>query len=135
MTEPNTTPTEETWWEVLTTTGLMLALPAPLSLIDNTPLDPLEVLDAAKRGQGRIRQSVNTSNGRRYVLDLMDVVLIKPYTVATNPDRYQRSVAKALGLSLDGASNSGPAASSPSDARENPSGPSTGAPIRRNTLH
>lgn len=121
MSDHKPQPIEELWWEVTTANGLTLALPAPLSVTS--------VSKAIERRA--VVESESAITGRRYYLAMADILLVKQYTMTGQSERYQQALKKLLGLSSESASSYGQGATSPSDDTENPSGPSTGARIRR----
>jgi len=119
----------ETWWIITTRSGLALTLPAPLRRTGK-PIPPGE---ADLTGW---MESTSQITGRSYALDMREALSITTDTRTDDPDRYQRSLAKALGLTLsDGSSSSGPEAESWSDDPTSPGGPSTGGRTKKITRH
>lgn len=135
MTTPEPKTIEETWWEVTTTAGLMLTLPAPLKDID-TPHDPWLALSAAKSGSGpRVFRSTSSQTGRTYALDLGEALVIGAFTRTFDTSRMERSVAKALGILSPSPSDAGPEVASRPDPSTTPSGGSTNVRGKRTLLH
>ncbi len=126
MTDPKTHQTEEQWWEVTTTAGLMLVLPAPSLTTD--------VVSLLHSGRQYI-SSRSEITGKTYTLNLHHVLLVKQYLVKGDLSRHERSVARLLGISLEPASSDGQDLASPSDTTANRGGRSTGGPTKRNILH
>jgi hypothetical protein len=126
VTDPKTHQTEEQWWEVMTTAGLTLVLPAPSK---NT--DIVGLLVSGKQ----YVSSRSEITDRTYVLNVDHVLMIKQYTVRADVNRHERSVARLLGISSGPASSDGQDLASPSDTTANRGGRSTGGPIKRNILH
>jgi hypothetical protein len=127
---------EETWWEAQTTTGLTVRVPAPLRTTGGGCEDPGLLLERAKDYLGhpyrRTVQSHSRITGMTYALDLGDILLIQVFVRKEDPERLIKAQMKAAGLSPT-SSTSGPAATLPSGVPANPSGPFTGARIRRDT--
>jgi hypothetical protein len=117
------TPQEETWWEVLTTTGLRLTLPAPST---HTPLSALTAEAFVTEMNG----------GSMYAFKTEDILYIRQYQkVPLDPERLDRAKLRASKtgspLSKDGSQDR----DSQSAATPSPSGRSTGATTKRPTLH
>jgi hypothetical protein len=143
MTTPNA---EETWWEVTLSTGLILRLPAPSTIIGDAKqpeqdgtvrllkalIDPAKAMLNAKNSvKERVVSSVSTK-GQQYVVDIADALMIKVITIS--PERLTAALLKAR-QSQETSSRPGQERASLSDDQENPSGPSIGARIRRPTRH
>ncbi len=126
MTDPKTQQTEEQWWEVTTTAGLMLVLPAPSLSTDVATL---------LNGGRTYVTSRSEITGRTYTLNLSHVLMIKEYPMKADLNRHERSVARLLGISSGSASDDGQDLASPSGTTANPGGPSTGGPTKRRILH
>lgn len=131
MIDPQTHQTEEQWWEVMTSTGLILTLPAPLPTTDAARL-----LQDARSGRGPMYVTSHSQvTGRTYTLNLAQVLLLKQYPIKVDQDRHERSVARALGILSGSASDDGPDLASPSDTTASRGGRSTGGPTKRTILH
>lgn len=136
MSTPENTIIEETWWEVTTSTGLILELPAPLQRIETSndgtylttianPLDVLRRFDPV--------QSYSEITKKHYFLQPRDILLVKPKQVKADPNKLAAALLRMQQRSQGGSSTSGQGADSQSDAQANPSGRSTGARIRPRT--
>lgn len=117
--DPNPKIIEELWWDVTTTTGLILTLPVPLTSIGNvmTPMSPKYALTH----QGAFQASSNITK-ETYAVNLADARHIRQYTRTHDPERLDRAKLRASGISSPTSSASSLAASSRSAPATNPSG-------------
>ena len=131
--EPESTLIEETWWEVTTSTGSILELPAPLRCTETSkegtfiwlPMSPYDALSEPRMPLHSHSQITN----RDYYLLLTNVVLIKPRVVKVDPERHVKALMNMP--SRKSSPTSGEDRESPSDDQENRSGPSTGERTKR----
>jgi hypothetical protein len=115
-----TEPTEDLWWEVTTTTGLTLVLPAP-----SPTISPLEAFDV----QALSVTSPHTS--QVFALAMKDILLIRQFSKPTvDKDRLERSKARALGIGSASSADDSPAPDSPPAPSPKRSGRSTGGPTK-----
>lgn len=138
MTTPQSNIIEETWWEVTTSTGLILRLPAPLKRTahgDSVAMPPLEAMNLVAMNLGARLQSQSAITKKDYAVNLRDAVLIKTELVRMDPERYQQALLKASRRLSGTSSDAGPVAASPSADQASPSGRSTGGTSKRRTLH
>jgi hypothetical protein len=107
---------EETWWEVTTTTGLILTLPAPLKRTGET-VAPVEALTSS----GRFHACSAITN-MMYGVDLTHALFIRQFTKTHDPERLLKSQMRASQTASSPSSDAGPAPSSRSGARTSPRG-------------
>jgi hypothetical protein len=116
---------EETWWEVTTTTGLILQLPAPLTS-GGAPRPPAQCLDT------RVPvSSSSTITGFSYALSLETVFAIRVFVRSQDPERLARS--KARLIASETSLPSGPDRESRSAAPVSRSGRSIGGTTKPRT--
>jgi hypothetical protein len=115
-----TEPTEDLWWEVTTTTGLTLVLPAPLPRIS-----------LVMAMDGKHVEITSPHTGQVFLLAMKDILLIRQFSKPTvDKDRLERSKARALGIGSASSADDSPAPDSPPAPSPKRSGRSTGGPTK-----
>jgi hypothetical protein len=91
----NETLIEETWWEVTTSTGLTLRLPAPFGLINTE----------AKLEPGLFLRSSSKITGMDYGVKAGEIVYVQQFQRKQDPDRLAKARMKLEELTSSGSSS------------------------------
>lgn len=97
MTDPNTI-LEETWWEIQTTTGLTLQLPAPSRTIDGEPLQRLRSM--VEQGEHGLLVTESAIDGKTYALVTSHILFVKEFARTNDPERLVKAQMRASRPSL-----------------------------------